>query len=133
MSAIATICRGAGQEGSGAGSWPRRTALEARRAGLIDIVARTEPALRALDGFHVKGATAQRLETSGLEIEHAGAAGVAALDQGSSDPLDETSWWRSFALVFGMAGLIALALWGAGRGRAALRRRRRRRAKPQKR
>lgn len=110
------------------------TALQARKQGLIDIVAPNERALlRSLDGFHVKGAKAQRLETSGLEIRHVAAADVAPLDTGASDPLDETSWWRSFALVFGVAGLVALSLWGAGRGRSALRRRRRRRSKLQKR
>ncbi|HEV2060890.1 MAG TPA: hypothetical protein VGR11_16190 [Solirubrobacteraceae bacterium] len=106
------------------------TALQARKAGLIDIVAPNERALlRSLDGFHVKGAKAQRLQTSGLEIRHAAAADVALLDTGAADPLDETSWWRSFALVFGMSGLIVLAFWGTRRGRYALRRRRRRRAK----
>ena len=106
------------------------TALQARKQGLIDIVAPNERALlRSLDGYHVKGAKAQRLQTSGLEIRHVADAEIAALDPGGADPLDETSWWRSFALVFGMAGLAVLALWGARRGRSALRRRRRRRAK----
>jgi membrane-bound serine protease (ClpP class) len=106
------------------------TALQARKEGLIDIVAPNERALlRSLDGFHVKGAKAQRLETSGLQIKHVAAADVAPLDTGAGDPLDETSWWRSFALVFGVAGLVVLTLWGAGRGRSALRRRRRQRAK----
>ena len=106
------------------------TALQARKEGLIEIVAPNERALlRSLDGFHVKGAKAQRLETSGLEIKHATAADVAPLDTGARDSLDETSLWRSFALVFGMAGLVVLSLWGARRGRLALRRRRRRRAK----
>jgi membrane-bound serine protease (ClpP class) len=105
------------------------TALQARKEGLIDLIAPNERALlRALDGFHVKGAKAQRLETSGLEIRHVANGETGALDPGVGDPLDETSWWRSFALVFGVAGLIALALWGVGRGRSALRRRRRRRA-----
>ena len=110
------------------------SALQARKQGLIDIVAPNERALlRSLDGFHVKGAKAQRLETSGLEIEHVAAADVAPLDTSATEPLDETSWWRSFALVFGVAGLIALALWGVQRGRRARRRRRRSRSKPQRR
>lgn len=109
------------------------TALQARKEGLIDIVAADERALlRSLDGFHVEGAKAQRLETSGLEIKHA-SLDVAPVDTGATGPLDETSWWRSFALVFGMAGLIALALWGTRRGRSYLRRRRRRRSTPQRR
>ena len=110
------------------------TALQARKEGLIDIVAPNERALlRSLDGFHVKGAKAQRLQTSGLEIKRVAAADVAALDTGATEPLDETSWWRSFALVFGVAGLIVLALWGAQRGRSALRRRRHSRSKLQRR
>ena len=110
------------------------TALQARRQGLIDIVAPNERALlRSLDGYHVKGAKSQRLQTSGLEIKRVAAASVAALDTGAAEPLDETSWWRSFALVFGLAGLAALALWGARRGRSALRRRRRRRSNPRRR
>ena len=108
------------------------TALQAHKEGLIDILAPNERALlRSLDGYHVKGAKAQRLETGGLEIKHVAAADVAPVDTGAGEPLDETSWWRSFALVFGAAGLVALARWGAGRGRRALRRRRRRRSKPQ--
>ena len=110
------------------------TALQARKEGLIDIVAPSERALlRALDGFHVKGAKAQRLQTSGLEIRQAAAAGVAPVDTGAAEPLDETSWWRSFALVFGATGLVVLALWGARRGRTSLRRRRRARSKLRKR
>ena len=39
------------------------------KEGLIEIVASNERALlRSLDGFHVKGAKGQRLETSGLKI-----------------------------------------------------------------
>ena len=110
------------------------TALQARKEGLIDIVAPNERALlRSLDGFHVKGAKAQRLQTSALEIRHVAAAELAALDTGAAEPLDETSWWRSFALVFGVTGLAVLALWGARRGRSSLRRRRRNRSTPRKR
>jgi membrane-bound serine protease (ClpP class) len=47
-----------------------RTADEARRAGLIDVVASSErELLDELDGFRVEGPKAQRLGTAGLEIE----------------------------------------------------------------
>jgi membrane-bound serine protease (ClpP class) len=47
-----------------------RTAEEAQRAGLIDVVASTERELLSkLDGFEVKGPKRQRLHTEGLSIE----------------------------------------------------------------
>ncbi len=47
------------------------TASEAKRAGLIDLVAPTEQGLLAdLNGFQVQGPKAQTLNTSGLTIEH---------------------------------------------------------------
>src|SRR5918994_1692249 len=47
-----------------------RTAEEAKRAGLIDVVASTErELLRKLDGFQVRGPKSQRLETEGLVVE----------------------------------------------------------------
>src|SRR5215218_7756756 len=47
-----------------------RTAEEAERAGLIDVVASSErELLDELDGFQVEGPKAQRLRTAGLEIE----------------------------------------------------------------
>jgi membrane-bound serine protease (ClpP class) len=46
-----------------------RTAEEAERAGLIDVIAADEQELLdELDGFRVQGPKAQRLETEGLEI-----------------------------------------------------------------
>jgi membrane-bound serine protease (ClpP class) len=46
-----------------------RTAEEAERAGLIDVIASSErELLDELDGFGVQGPKAQRLETEGLEI-----------------------------------------------------------------
>jgi membrane-bound serine protease (ClpP class) len=46
-----------------------RTAEEAERAGLIDVIASSErELLDELDGFRVQGPKAQRLETEGLEI-----------------------------------------------------------------
>ncbi len=45
------------------------TAPEAKRAGLIDLIAPSqESLLRKLDGFHVKGPKAQVLHTAGLEV-----------------------------------------------------------------
>ena len=47
-----------------------RTATEAERAGLIDVVASSErELLEELDGFRVQGPKAQTLRTAGLEIE----------------------------------------------------------------
>jgi membrane-bound serine protease (ClpP class) len=47
-----------------------RTAEEAKRAGLIDVIASSErELLRELDGFQVRGPKSQRLETEGLVIE----------------------------------------------------------------
>jgi membrane-bound serine protease (ClpP class) len=47
-----------------------RTAEEAKRAGLIDVIASSErDLLRKLDGFQVRGPKSQRLETDGLVIE----------------------------------------------------------------
>ncbi len=47
------------------------TAQEAKRAGLIDVIAPTEEdLLTQLDGFQVKGPKAQTLHTAGLAIEH---------------------------------------------------------------
>jgi membrane-bound serine protease (ClpP class) len=47
------------------------TAQEAKRAGLIDLIAPSqESLLRQLDGFHVKGPKAQVLHTAGLQIEN---------------------------------------------------------------
>ena len=47
------------------------TAQEAKRAGLIDLIAPSQEALlRQLDGFHVKGPKAQTLHTAGLQIEN---------------------------------------------------------------
>src|SRR3954447_472627 len=47
------------------------TAREAKRAGLIDLIAPTQESLLAkLDGFHVKGPKAQVLHTAGLRIEN---------------------------------------------------------------
>ena len=45
------------------------TATEAKKAGLIDVIAPSqESLLHQLDGFHVKGPKAQVLHTAGLEI-----------------------------------------------------------------
>lgn len=47
------------------------TAIEAKDAGLIDVVASSErELLDELDGFEVQGPKAGRLHTAGLEIEH---------------------------------------------------------------
>jgi membrane-bound serine protease (ClpP class) len=47
------------------------TAQEAKRDGLIDLIAPSqESLLRKLDGFHVKGPNAQVLHTAGLTIEN---------------------------------------------------------------
>jgi membrane-bound serine protease (ClpP class) len=47
------------------------TAREAKRAGLIDLIAPSqESLLRELDGFHVKGPKAQVLHTAGLQISN---------------------------------------------------------------
>ena len=47
-----------------------RTAEEAERAGLIDVIATSEQELLdELDGFRVQGPKSQRLATAGLEIE----------------------------------------------------------------
>jgi membrane-bound serine protease (ClpP class) len=46
------------------------TAFEAKRGGLIDVIAPTqESLLQRIDGFRVKGPKAQVLHTAGLEIE----------------------------------------------------------------
>jgi membrane-bound serine protease (ClpP class) len=46
------------------------TAQEAKRDGLIDVIAPSQEALlRRIDGFHVKGPKAQTLHTAGLEID----------------------------------------------------------------
>jgi membrane-bound serine protease (ClpP class) len=46
------------------------TAAEAKKAGLIDLIAPSqESLLRQLNGFHVKGPKAQVLHTSGLQIQ----------------------------------------------------------------
>ncbi len=45
------------------------TAREAKKAGLIDVIAPSQASLlRQLDGFHVKGPKAQVLHTAGLEV-----------------------------------------------------------------
>jgi membrane-bound serine protease (ClpP class) len=47
------------------------TAAEAKKAGLIDVIAPSqESLLRQLNGFHVKGPKAQVLHTAGLEIQN---------------------------------------------------------------
>jgi membrane-bound serine protease (ClpP class) len=47
------------------------TAAEAKRAGLIDVIAPSERALLdKLDGFRIQGPKAQLLHTAGLRIEH---------------------------------------------------------------
>src|SRR5262245_5651839 len=47
------------------------TATEAKKAGLIDVIAPSqESLLRQLNGFHVKGPKAQVLHTAGLEISN---------------------------------------------------------------
>jgi membrane-bound serine protease (ClpP class) len=47
------------------------TAAEAKKAGLIDVIAPTEEdLLNQLEGFQVKGPKAQTLHTAGLTIEH---------------------------------------------------------------
>jgi membrane-bound serine protease (ClpP class) len=47
------------------------TATEAKKAGLIDVIAPSqESLLRQLNGFHVKGPKAQVLHTTGLEIQN---------------------------------------------------------------
>jgi membrane-bound serine protease (ClpP class) len=47
------------------------TAAEAKKAGLIDLIASDQDALlRQLDGFRVKGPKAQTLHTAGLQIEN---------------------------------------------------------------
>jgi membrane-bound serine protease (ClpP class) len=99
-------------------------ATVAHREGLVDVLAPSEQALlRALDGFTVKGQKAQTLRTAGLEIvPFSDPAGLGE----SFDP-ESTSFWRSFAYVFGSAGLLALTLVGSKRGRRWWRRRQRKR------
>jgi membrane-bound serine protease (ClpP class) len=47
------------------------TATEAKKAGLIDVIAPSqESLLRQLNGFHIKGPKAQVLHTSGLQIQN---------------------------------------------------------------
>jgi membrane-bound serine protease (ClpP class) len=47
------------------------TATEAKKAGLIDVIASSqESLLRQLNGFHIKGPKAQVLHTSGLQIQN---------------------------------------------------------------
>lgn len=47
------------------------TATEAKKAGLIDVIAPSqESLLRRLNGFHVKGPKAQVLHTAGLQIQN---------------------------------------------------------------
>ena len=101
------------------------TAIEAHKQGLIDVLAENEQALlRSLDGFTVKGSKAQRLQTSGLEIKQ---FVDAAIDTGDSGDLDESSWWRSTAYVFGGSAIIAMALLGWRPASRSWRRRQRRR------
>ena len=110
------------------------TAVEARREGLVDVLAPSEPALlRALDGFRIKGPKARRLRTSGLRVEPFAFDDV--VDATGSDDVDRSSVLRSFAVVFGGAAALALAVTGVRRAGPPWRRwrRRRRRARLQKR
>ena len=111
-----------------------REAVEARREGLVDVLAPSEPALlRALDGFRIKGPKARRLRTSGLRVEPFAFDDV--VDATGSDDVDRSSVLRSFAVVFGGAAALALAVTGVRRAGPPWRRwrRRRRRARLQKR
>lgn len=101
------------------------SATQARRKGLIDVVAPTEQALlRSLNGFTVKGRKAQRLQTSDLELKRFDDAAIHITDV---DDFDNSSWWRSLAYVIGAPAIIALGLLGFGRARPKWRRWRRKR------
>jgi membrane-bound serine protease (ClpP class) len=83
------------------------TASEARREGLIDLVAGSEAALlERLDGFRVKGGKAQVLRTAGLRIVRADLSASADDDLGLGD--DDT-----LVLGLGLPGLIFLAIVAA--------------------
>jgi membrane-bound serine protease (ClpP class) len=100
------------------------SARVAEREGLVDVVAPTERALlRSLDGFTVKGHKAQKIQTAGLELRRFS----DAVDVGEPFDPENSSFWRSFAYVFGAAGLIVATVIGSTRGRASWRRRQRRR------
>ena len=100
------------------------SATAAEREGLVDVVAPSEQALlRSLDGFAVKGHKAQRLQTAGLELRHFS----DAVDSGEDFDPEDSSFWRSFAYVFGAAGIVMVTAVGSARGRASWRRRQRRR------
>ena len=108
------------------------TAREARREGLIDMVAGSQSALlQRLDGFRVKGGKAQVLRTAGLRIKHFDQS--ASVDEESDVPGD-----GAFVLGLGLPGLMAIAILAGvialllgpmfrRRLRRLLRRRRRRR------
>ena len=100
------------------------TAARARREGLVDVVASSEPALlRALDGFQVKGRKAQRLRTAGLPIRR---VELARLDL-AVDDVDDSSLWRSLVLVSAVAMTLGLIVVAALRGPRRYRRWKRRR------
>jgi membrane-bound serine protease (ClpP class) len=102
------------------------SAAKALQARLIDIIAPDERALlRALDGFSIKGAKAQRLRTQGLAIKHFDAPG--ALSNDDVEHFDNFSTLRFVAYIAAIPIIIALSLVGYGRGRPALRRRKARR------
>lgn len=83
------------------------TAREARREGLIDLVAESQSALlERLDGFRLKGGKAQVLRTAGLRLEHFDQS--ASADEESDVPGD-----GAFVLGLGLPGLIAIAMAAA--------------------
>ncbi len=133
---VRTLAEGHGRNADLAERMVRRatnvTAREARREGLIDLVAGSQSALlERLDGFRVKGRKAQVLRTAGLRLEHFDQSASAAEE--SDAPGD-----GAFVLGLGLPGLIAIAMAAAvlaivvgqtsrRRLRRLLRRRRRRR------
>ena len=89
------------------------TAGRARREGLVDVIAPSEPALlRSLDGFAVEGRKAQRLRTAGLPIRH---VELGTLDVTAQD-VDNSSLLRSFVLIVGPA--LTLVAFGVALSRA---------------
>ena len=103
------------------------TAARARRERLVDVIAPSEQELlRTVDGFQVKGRRAQRLQTAGLSIRH---MEFGTLDFTVED-VDNSSFWRSLALIGGGAMTLALLGIAAARGPRSYRRwKRRRRAR----
>ncbi len=82
------------------------TASEARREGLVDLVAGSEAQLlERLDGFRVKGGKAQVLRTAGLRVVR---ADLSASADEELDVGDDT-----LVLGLGVPGLIFLAMFAA--------------------